>query len=339
MTSELNQQEAMELLRTMLLIRRFEEGLIQTQKSGISIGHFHVYIGQECTGAAAIALLEPQDKIATTHRNHGHLLARGADPRRLYAEILGKAAGYNKGKGGTLHATVAGLGFLSTSALVGGAVPLAVGAGFAAKQLGERCVSVGFFGDGVLEEGVFFESLNMASLWKLPVVFMCENNSAGALGQSAGEYPGSTIATKQLIDVVAPFGVPASAVDGGDPRAVRDVTQQALARARNGGGPTFIEARTVRWPGSRPLWPELSTGETDVAFAWEPDRIPMAHRDWFANDGLIRYVRQLFDAKLANTKEILALDATVRADLAKAMRFAIEAPYPDPASALDDVFA
>lgn len=338
MISELNRQQSMELLRTILVMRRFEEVLIQTQKSGVSIGHFHVYIGQECTGAAAIALLEARDKIATTHRNHGHLLARGADPKRLYAEILGKAAGYNKGKGGTLHATVAGLGFLSTSALVGGAVPLAIGAGFASKQLGEGSVCMGFFGDGVLEEGVFYESINIAALWKLPVVFMCENNSAGALGQSAGEYPGSTIATKQLIDVVMPFGLPAIAVEGNDLRAVREVTQQALARARNGDGPTFIEARTVRWPGSRPLWPELSTGETDVAFACEPERIPAAHRDWFANDGLIRYVRELLDVKFAKTDEILALDAAVRSELADAMRFAIEAPYPDSASALQDVF-
>jgi len=339
MIPESSRQQSTALLRTMLVMRRFEEVLIQTQKSGVSFGHFHVYIGQECTGAAAIALLDSQDRIVTTHRNHGHLLARGADPKRLYAEIMGKAAGYNKGKGGTLHATVGELGFLSTSAIVGGAVPLAIGAAFASRQLGERSVCMGFFGDGALEEGVFFESLNIAALWKLPVVLMCENNSAGALGQSAGEYPGSTISAKELIDVVAPFGVPAIAVDGTDVRAVRDVTQQALHRARNGDGPTFIEARTVRWPGSRPLWPDLVTGETDVAFAWEPERIPAAHRDWFANDGLIRYLRELLDAKLADAKAIVALDAAVRAELRDAVRFAIEAPYPDPVSALDDVFA
>jgi acetoin:2,6-dichlorophenolindophenol oxidoreductase subunit alpha len=329
----------MNMLRTMLLMRRFEEVLIQTQKSGVSFGHFHVYIGQECTGAAALAQLGAADKIVTTHRNHGHLLARGADPKRLYAEIMGKAAGYNKGKGGTLHATAAELGFLSTSALVGGAIPLAVGAAFAARQLGQGSACMGFFGDGALEEGVFFESLNMAALWKLPVVFMCENNSAGALGQSAGEYPGSTIAAQQLIDLVAPFGVPAVALDGTDARAVEQATGEALARARSGAGPTFIEARTRRWPGSRPLWPELLTGETDLAFAWEPERIPKEHAEWFAHDGLIRYVRELLAAKVSDAREILELDGEVRNRLKEAVRFAIDAPFPEPASALEDVFA
>jgi acetoin:2,6-dichlorophenolindophenol oxidoreductase subunit alpha len=329
----------MKTLRTMLVMRRFEEVLIQTQRSGVSFGHFHVYIGQECTGAAAIGLLGAEDRIVTTHRNHGHLLARGADPRRLYAEIMGKLAGYNKGKGGTLHATVAELGFLSTSALVGGAIPLAVGAAFASRQMGERNVCMGFFGDGAIEEGVFFESLNMAALWKLPVILLCENNSAGALGQSAGEYPGSTISAKQLIDLVAPFGVPAVAVDGADVQAVQEATREALARARSGQGPTFIEARTIRWPGSRPLWPELPTGETDLAYAWEPARIPAEHAAWFSHDGLIRYVRGLLEAGVASSEEILALDRAVREELQEAVRFGIDAPFPDPSSALEDVFA
>jgi len=335
----LERPQLLDLLRTMLVMRRFEEVLINSQQSGVSFGHFHVYIGQECTGAAAVALLDPHDRIVTTHRNHGHLLARGADPARLYAEIMGKAAGYNGGKGGTLHATAAELGFLSTSAIVGGAIPLAVGGAFAAKQLGERSVCVGFFGDGALEEGVFFESLNIAALWKLPVVFMCENNSAGALGQSAGEYPGSTIAARELVDVVAPFGIPAIPVDGTDVGAVWQATQQALRRAHGGKGPTFIEARTVRWPGSRPLWPALVTGETDVAFAWDPDQIPSEHRDWFSSDGVIRFARELVEAKAADATEITAIDTMVRTELAAAVRSAIEAPYPDPATALADVFA
>ncbi len=329
----------MKMLRTLLLMRRFEEVLIQTQKSGVSFGHFHVYIGQECTGAAAIALLKDEDRVVTTHRNHGHLIARGADPKRLYAEIMGKSAGYNKGKGGTLHATVADLGFLSTSAIVGGAIPLAAGAAFAARQLRERRACVGFFGDGALEEGVFFESLNMAALWKLPVLFLCENNSAGALGQSAGEYPGSTIVAKQLTDLVVPFGVPALAVDGTDVRAVQTAIREALDRARAGEGPTFIEARTRRWPGSRPLWPDLTTGETDVRYAWEPARIPKEHADWFAHDGVIRYVRELVASGGASAEEVLEADAAVRSELRDAVQFAIDSPYPDPSSAFEDVFA
>ncbi|HEY5899403.1 MAG TPA: thiamine pyrophosphate-dependent dehydrogenase E1 component subunit alpha [Burkholderiales bacterium] len=329
----------MKMLRTLLLMRRFEEMLIQAQKSGASFGHFHVYIGQECTGAAAIDLLRADEHLVTTHRNHGHLLARGADPARLFAEIMGKAAGYNKGKGGTLHATVAELGFLSTSAIVGGAIPLATGAALASKQLGRPGAAVGFFGDGALEEGVFFESLNMAALWKLPVVLLCENNSAGALGQSAGEYPGSTIAARQLIELVLPFGIPAVAVDGTDVKAVQEAMRAALERARKGEGASFIEARTQRWPGSRPLWPALATGETDVAYAWQPERIPPEHREWFAHDGVIRYLREAIAARECDRAQILEVDGEVRRSLEKALRFAIEAPYPDPASALTDVFA
>lgn len=328
----------MKILRTLLLMRRFEEVLIQIQKSGVSFGHFHVYIGQECTGAAVIEELTADDRIVTTHRNHGHLLARGADPKRLYAEIFGKAAGYNRGKGGTLHATVAELGFLSTSALVGGAVPLATGAAFTAKQLGQTGVCVGFFGDGVLEEGVFFESLNMAALWKLPVVYVCENNSAGALGQSAGEYPGSTIAAKALVDLVVPFGVPAVPVDGTDVAAVGAATRAALARARSGGGPTFIEARTRRWPGSRPLWPELATGETDIGYAWSPASVPNEHAEWYAHDGVIRYTRELLESRACRREQLVEIDRQVRSEVQEAVRFAIDAPYPDPASALEDVF-
>lgn len=329
----------MKVLRTLLLMRRFEEVLIQTQNSGVSFGHYHVYIGQECTGAAVIAELAPDDRIVTTHRNHGHLLARGADPKRLYAEILGKAAGYNKGKGGTLHATVAELGFLSTSALVGGAVPLATGAAFSAKQLAQPGACVGFFGDGVLEEGVFFESLNMAALWKLPVIYVCENNSAGALGQSAGEYPGSTIAAKALVDLVLPFGVPAIAVDGTDVASIRAATREALTRARSGGGPTFIEARTRRWPGSRPLWPELATGETEIGCAWNPASVPKEHAEWYALDGVIRYARELLAAGSCRKEQLAELDGQVRSEMHEAVRFAIDAPYPDPASALEHVFA
>ena len=340
MLPDVPRQRLLELYRRMLLIRRFEEGLILLTKAGHSFGHFHLYIGQETIGVPALSLLGPDDSIATTHRNHGHLLARGADPGRLLAEIMGKATGYCKGKSGTLHATVRDLGFLSTSAVVGGAIPIATGAALAAKKLGTTQVSLCCFGDGAMEEGAFVEAVNMAALWALPVVYLCENNSLGAPGAKAGEYASSTIAAARLADVPAAFRVPAVGVDGTDAAAVHRAMGEAIARARGGGGPTFVEAQAHRWPGSRPLWPELVTGETDLAMAWDPGRIPREHADWHAtHDGLLRFTRELLAGGLVGPEEILAVDADVRAELARATHFALESPYPAPETALEDVFA
>ena len=328
------------LYRTMLRIRRFEEALIKLTKSGMAVGHFHVYIGQECTGAPALSLLRRGDTAFTTHRNHGHVLARGADPGRVLAEILGKATGYNKGKGGTLHVTARELGFPTTSGIVGGILPLATGAAFAAKQRGTAGVSVCLFGDGVLEEGVFYEAVNLAALWSLPVVYLCENNSLEAPGQKAGEYPSSTIAARRLVDLVKPFGIPTVVVDGTDAGAVWRAVRRAIRRARQGKGPMFVEARTVRWPGSRPLWPDLLTGETELAYAWDSPRIPEAHGEWHrSQDGLLRFTRELLEARHVATDGVLQLDREVRAEIETACRFAQDSPYPAPEAALEDVFA
>ena len=340
MLPDLPAERLREWLRRMLLIRRFEEELFHLVKAGHHFGHFHLYIGQETTGVPALALLTPDDYTATTHRNHGHLLARGADPGRLLAEILGKATGYCHGKGGTLHATARELGFLSTSAIVGGVLPVATGAAFAAKQRGTTQVSVCCFGDGAMEEGAYYEAINMASLWALPAIYLCENNSFGAPGTKAGEYSSSTIAAARLTDLAAAFRVPAVTVDGTDAAAVHRAMSEAIARARGGGGPTFLEAQTVRWPGSRPLWPELLTGVTDLAMAWDPAHIPQEHADWHAtHDGLLRFTRDLLAAGAATQDEILALDRAVRGEMARARTFALESPEPAPEAALEDVFA
>lgn len=340
MLPKLPRERLLELYRTMLVMRRFEEALIKLTKSGISVGHFHVYIGQECTGAPALSLLRPGDTAFTTHRNHGHLLARGANPGRVMAEILGKATGYNKGKGGTLHVTARELGFLIASGIVGGIVPLATGAAFAAKQRGSDGISVCLFGDGVLEEGVFYEAINLAALWSLPVIYLCENNSLEAPGQKAGEYPSSTIAARRLVDLARSFGVSTVAVDGTDAGAAYKAMRRAVRRARRGKGPTFIEARTVRWPGSRPLWPDLLTGETDLARAWDPSRIPEQYGEWHRNqDGLLRFTRELLQAGHVTSDGLLRLDQEVQGEIEQASRFALDSPYPAPEAALEDIFA
>lgn len=329
-----------ELLERLLLIRRFEERLIRLSQQGHSFGHFHVYCGQETTGVPALAALRPEDTVFTTHRNHGHLLARGADPGRMLAEILGRAEGYNGGKGGTLHVSVRELGFPVTSAIVGGVIPLATGAALSSKQLGRNTAAVCCFGDGALEEGAFYESLNIASLWKLSVIYLCENNSAEAPGQAAGEYPSSTIAARELVDVAAPFGVSARAVDGTDVRAVGEAMGDAVARARSGAGPSFIEARTVRWPGSRPLWPSLDVGETDLAMAWDSARIAGNYAAWYREqDGLLRFVREALARGSMTRQAVLDVDQSIAERLNRAVEFALASPQPDPAAAAAGVFA
>lgn len=321
------------LLRTMLLMRRTEEALIALTKEH-AVGHFHVYIGQEATGAPALALLEPGDHTYTTHRNHGHLIGRGGDPARVLAEILGRSTGYNHGRGGTLHIASLALGFPATSASVGGCLPIAVGSAFAFKELKRPNVSMALFGDGALEEGAFAESINIAAIRQLPVIFLCENNSLEALGQKAGEYPSSTLAARELTDLAKPYRVPAVAVDGTDVGAVHAAVAEAIARARSGGGPTFIEARTVRWPGSRPLWPTLVTGETDIARAWDASRISGEYAEWYrTQDGLLRFIRESLAARTIDEPAVLALDADIHAQVASAVRFALDSPYP----AADDV--
>jgi pyruvate dehydrogenase E1 component alpha subunit len=325
------------LLRTMLRIRHFEEALIELARTH-QVGHFHVYIGQEGTGAPALALLGQGDVAYTTHRNHGHLIARGADPATMLAEILGRTTGTNRGKSGTLHLASGRLGFPATSASVGGCLPLAVGSAFAFRQLGRDRVSVCLFGDGALEEGAWHEAANIAVLRALPVVFLCENNSLGAPAKGSGAYPTSTLAVGTLADLAAPFGMPRIVVDGSDTGAVHDATSEAIDRARRGGGPSFIEAQTVRWPGNQGVWPELVTGSTRVAYAWDEAAVPADHRPWFAeHDAVVRCARELLEVGVSRS-ELEALEADVRAEMEAAVRFALESGWPGPGEAFEDVF-
>jgi TPP-dependent pyruvate/acetoin dehydrogenase alpha subunit len=339
MLPDVDQPRLIELLRKSLLIRRFEEALIRFARVH-SVGHFHVYIGQEITGVAALSLLGAGDLCFTTHRNHGHLLARGAEPGRMLAEILGRETGYCGGRGGTLHIASLQHGFPTTSSAVGGCTPLATGAAFAMRRLGLDRVSVCLFGDGALEEGSWHESANIAALERLPVIFLCENNSLQALGQRAGEYPSSTLATSELTDLAKVFKIPAIAVDGVDANAIHCAMQDGIARARAGNGPTFIEARTVRWPGNRPLWPELLTGETNLAMAWSKDAVPAEFQSWYlAEDGLLRLVRELLAAGQTDSEKVLELDAAARKQMQEAEAFALQSEYPSPESALECVYA
>jgi pyruvate dehydrogenase E1 component alpha subunit len=331
-------EERLVQLRTMLRIRRFEEALVNLAQTN-DFGHYHVAIGQEATAVPALAQLRQDDVSYTTHRNHGHLIARGVDSKRMMAEIFGKATGTNRGKSGTLHLASAHNGFPTTSASVGGCLPLAVGSAFAFRQLETDRVSVCLFGDGALEEGAWHEAANIAALGQLPVVFLCENNAFVGAGAKATGYHESSLAVEHLVDLAKPFGIPTLVVDGSDAGAVHDGVAEALVRARRGDGPTFIEAQTVRWPGNRMQWPQMTTGETQVHYAWDQESIPGDHRDWFdGQDAVIRYIRELLAAGVT-PDQVEAADAEARAEMEEAGRFAIESPWPDPEEALEDVYA
>lgn len=325
-------------LEQMLLIRRFEEAVMELSSANEFAGHYHVYIGQEATGVAAMAALDERDRIATTHRNHGHILARGADPGRALAEIMGRANGLNGGRGGSIHLSEPDLGFLSTSGIVGGCISLGVGAGFACRQRKEGAVSATFFGDGALEEGVSFEALNIASLWKLPVVFICENNSSGSWAPGEG-YPTLVHASTDLCSIARALNIVSVRVDGADVQAVHAAMVDAVARCRQGDGPVFIETMTKRWPGSNPLWPEPATGKTDLGMATGERAPDGEHADWLANhDPILRLARALA-GDAASVGEMKRIDADVCARIETAKDFALRGPIPDERTAFEHVFA
>jgi TPP-dependent pyruvate/acetoin dehydrogenase alpha subunit len=334
----LDRKTSLSIFERMLTIRHFEEAVIDLYRQKKFFSHYHLYIGQEATGAAVLEALNEADLVCTTHRNHGHIIGRGCDPARALAEILGRVDGFNGGRSGTLHISDRSKGFLSTSAIVGGCAGLATGAAFGIKTKRESNVAVGFFGDGALEEGLVIESFNIAALWKLPVLYVCENNSAGAIGPQQGGYPTAISATHSFTQLPAAYGIDTVEVDGSDMQAVHAAAKAAIDRCRRGDGPVFIEAVTVRWPGSSPLWPEAAT-TTDMRAAWEPSRVSGPHADWLRNhDPLLRAARELIAAGHASEKEILAQDEAARARIAAAATAAMESPLPSPNTVTEHVF-
>jgi len=335
----LNYRAQQTIFERMLLMRHFEEAVIRLFGEKQFAAHYHVYIGQEATGAAALDVLQEDDLICTTHRGHGHVVGRGADPGRALAEVLGRAAGFSGGRGGTLHLCDRSHNILSTSGVVGGCAGLAAGAAYGVRALREARVVAAFFGDGALEEGLVSEIFNIAALWKLPLVMVCENNGGGAIGAQAGGYPTAITAVSSLARIPACYNIDAAVVDGADVVAVHAAMSTAVRRARNGGGSSFIEAQTERWPGSQPLWPEPAT-ITDLRAAWEPSRLSGPHARWLRDhDPVLRFARQLIASGACAREDLLALDEQVRGRIAGAVQFALAAPFPAAATAGSGVFA
>lgn len=342
MALTLSAEQAVDLLRMMLRMRRLEEQVIHFAEDykGLIRGHFHVYIGQESAGAAACAALGLNDYVFTTHRNHGHVVARGGDPGRVLAEIIGRVDGYCKGRGGTFHVAAPDLGILHTSAIVGGCLPLAAGAAYAAKLKRTGQVSLVFFGDGAMEEGVFYETINIAQLWRVPVIFYMENNAVSPQERPGRGSPTSEHAATALSDVPRAFNLETYVLDGTDVDAVYATVSDLVAKARSGEGPYFIESRTTRWPGNYGSFPKLVAGDTDIAWTWAPETAPEATRRWSQeSDPVLLYARRLLERGVLTRDRLEALDREVREEIARAAQFALNSPLPPPEAALEHAYA
>ena len=337
-----NQDNArlVDIFERMIAIRRFEEAVFVLHEEGEFPGHYHLYIGQEATGAAVMTALGPEDRIFSTHRNHGHLIARGADPNAAMAEILGRSTGLNGGRGGTFHLSDPALGMPHTSALVGGAVPLAAGGAFAAKIKKTGGVGVSMFGDGSFEEGVVYETLNLARLWHLPMIFVCENNTPGAILKSDGGNNTSNLPEGRVIATPKALGIESHEVDGGDALAVDTLFRDCVERVRVTGEPIFIEALSERWPGNYYSFPSLVTGATDVAMIWDESLIGGDHANWFeTQDPLFRLGRALLADGVATQQDIVDMDRKATETMAKARDFALASPLPSVDTIFDHLLA
>lgn len=306
-----------DLYWSMRLIRRFEERAIELVHRGEIVGGIHPYIGQEAIAAGVCAALRDDDVITSTHRGHGHVLAKGADPVRMLAELTGRATGLNKGRGGSMHAADFGKGIYGANGIVGAGGAIATGAAWAAVKAGSDRVAVSFFGDGAVNQGVLLETFNLAALWRLPVLFVCENNGYATTLTVAQAVAGSITARAEA------FGIPAETVDGTDARAVLAAATRAVERGRAGGGPSFLECTAYRFDAHH-------TWEHKARVRYRTDEEVAAGR---ARDPLDVQAVHLAEGARAE------IDAQVEAVLAEAVAFALDSPPPDPAGALDHLYA
>jgi TPP-dependent pyruvate/acetoin dehydrogenase alpha subunit len=308
------------MFRDMLLIRRFEERLSDLFLKGEVAGTCHLCIGQEAVPVGVAAALEAGDLMNGTHRGHGHFLAKGGDARLMMAEIFGRESGYSRGRGGSQHMACFDVGFLGSNGITGGGIPTATGAALALKQRAEPKVVVAMLGDGAANQGVFHECVNMAALWKLPIVYVCENN---LYAMSTPFSESCTVA--KLSDRVRGFGLNVRPVDGNDVLAVADAAEQAVAWARSGGGPSFIECMTYRFCGhSRSDQCLYRTREEEA--------------EWKARCPVESFRKYLLQKRVATPEELERIDADVAREIKDAEEFARSAPQADASRVTEGVF-
>jgi 2-oxoisovalerate dehydrogenase E1 component len=315
-------QELEGIYRSMLRIRRFDESVMDLFKEGLVKGTAHSYVGQEAVAAGACAALTRDDFVVSHHRGHGHCIAKGASLQKMMAELMGRVTGYCKGLGGSMHIADLELNILGANGIVGAGIGIGTGAGLSNKLRGSGSVGIAFFGDGAINEGIFHECLNIASVWKLPVVYLCENNQY-ALSTSAKDSTSIDLLSKRA----SAYSIPGTTVDGNDVLAVHDATVEAVARARSGGGPSLIEALTYRWGdhSMRANLPRYRTESEEV--------------DWRKLDAVARFEQKL-ETEYDYTKEALGkIRAEVEAELVAAKQFAIASPEPTLRDLEDAVYA
>ena len=319
MGKQVTNEIALNLYEMMVRIRKFEQAVVDLFSRGKIPGFLHTYIGEEAVAAGVCANLSVEDKITSTHRGHGHLIAKGGQFDKAMAELFGKATGYNKGKGGSMHIAEPDLGMLGANAIVSAGIPIATGAALTAQFLGEDWVGVAFFGDGASNEGAFHESLNLASVWSLPVVYVCENND---YAESTPRWQHQKI--KDIAIRAQSYGLPGVIVDGNNVEAVYFCAKEAIERARSGGGPTLIEAKTTRWRGHHEADNQSYRDRAEFQAALE-------------NDAIGRWEEALLSRGIPQLK-MDAVNTRVENELNEAIEFAEQSPLPDPAEARADIF-
>ncbi len=319
---ELTNERLCDLYECMVRIRLFEENAGKLQESGQIPGALHMYVGEEAIAAGVMAHLSDQDQISSTHRGHGHLVAKGGEMGKMYAELFGKATGYNKGKGGSMHISNMEVGMLGANGIVGAGPPIAVGAAFSNKFRKTDHVAIAFFGDGASNEGAFHEAANLASVLKLPVVFICENNGFGEFTPQSQHQ-----AITDVADRAAGYGMPGVVVDGMDVIAVYEAAGEAIDRARKGEGPTLLECKTYRFYDH--------SGVRGMGFAYRTEE---EVEQWRKRDPLELFKQHLLDQGLITEADAAAQATGIQQEVEAAIKFAENSPDPDPTTLLEDVY-
>ena len=321
----LEKQELMEMQRRMLRIRYFEERVIQLVERGEIVGAAHSYIGEEAVAVGACMALRDDDWITGNHRSHGHPIAKGGDVNKAMAELLGKSTGFCKGKGGSMHLADFSIGILGESGILGSSIPTAVGAALGSQLQGNDRVAVPFFGDGASNEGAFHESVNLAAVWKLPVVFLCENNQYAVTSSFK-----KMVASDNISDRSVAYNIPGVLVDGQDVIAMYEAVSEAVARARAGQGPSLVEGRTYRYY-------DHSLGLNRIV--QDPYRQNEEVEEWKKRDPIDIHKERLLSQNIATQEELYEMESQVMAQIDEAVEFALKSPYPEPGALFEDMYA
>jgi len=317
----LEKSKLLEMYRRMLTIRFFEEKVFELYGQNLVPGTIHLYAGQEAVAVGVCANLRQEDYITSTHRGHGHCIAKGARLDKTMAEILGRKTGYCKGKGGSMHIADFSIGMLGATAVVGAGIPIATGAGLSVKLRGTDQVVACFFGDGASNQGTFHEGVNLAAVWGLPVVFVCENNL-----YAMGTKQSRVMLVDNIADRAVAYGIPGVVVDGNDVLAVYEATREAVARARRGEGSTLLECKTYRLKGHSRFDPAAYRPKEEVD-------------EWLKKDAIALFQTKLLERGILTEAETKRILQDVKNDVDNATKFALGSPFPEPDEALEDVYA